>query len=283
MQSCASQTFPKISFLCFIIAWIALPSSCHADDVIKIGGTGSGLGVMKLLGGAYIKNNPRTRVQVMPNLGSSGGIRGVEKDILDIGISARPLRDDEKGYKLSLTEYARTPFVVVVRRDTAVSGLKMEDLVKIYDGSTQTWPDGRRVRPILRPAEDIVTQIARGMSPEMAKAVGTVMSRNGMISAVTDQDAISAIEETPGAVGFSTLGQIITEKPRVKVLSFNGVSPTIMTLSNGSYKYNKKLILVTRREQSTRVRNFLGFIASPAGRRIFEESGYVVTLKETGR
>ncbi len=280
MRSNDSQTFLKIAFLCFIIAWIALPSSCHAGDVIKVGGTGSGLGVMKLLGEAYIKKNPQTRVQVMPNLGSSGGIRGVVKGILDVGISARPLRDDEKNYKLSLTEYARTPFVVVVRQDTAISDLRMEDLVGIYNGSIQAWPDGRRVRPVLRPAEDIVTQLAKEMSPDMAKAVDTVMSRRGMIIAVTDQDATTTIENTPGAVGFSTLGQMITEKPRLKVLSLNGVYPTIMTLSNGSYKYNKRLILVARREQSAQVRNFLGFIASPEGRKILEESGYDVTLKK---
>lgn len=268
--------------ICASINFFFFPAA-QASDVIKMGGTGSGLGVMKLLGEAYGKKNPGTKVQVMPNLGSSGGIRGVGKGALDIGISSRPLRDDEKGYRLSLTEYARTPFVVVVRHDNPVSDLKMEDLVKIYDGRTQTWPDGRRVRPVVRPAADFDTRIAKEMSPEMAKAIDTVMSRQGMLTATTDQDATSAVIRTPGAIGFSTLGQTITENLQLKILSLNGVPPTNKTLSNGAYKPNKILALVTGPEPSDKVRKFLSFIESPAGRKIFEDSGYVVTLQKTGR
>lgn len=272
----------SLIFICSMINFFPFREA-HASDVIKMGGTGSGLGVMKLLGKAYVKRNPGTKIQVMPNLGSSGGIRGVGKGILDIGISSRPLKENEKVYKLSITEYARTPFVVVVRPDTPVSDLKMEDLVKIYDGRRQTWPDGGRIRPVVRPAADFDTEIAKKISPEMSKAVDAIVSRPGMLTAVTDQDATNTIQRTPGAIGFSTLGQVITERLPLKVLSINGVPPSTGTLSKGSYRPNKVLSIVTGPEPSAQVRKFIGFIASPAGRKIFEESGYIVTLQGTGR
>ena len=277
-----TKTFLLICGIMITMSTAAVSIS-DAGETLKIGGTGSGLRVMKLLGEAYEKKNPGTKVQVMPNLGSAGGIRGVGKRALDIGISARSLKDNEKDYKLSLVEYARTPFVIVVRRDVAVSDLKMEDLVQIYDGRTQTWPDGRRIRPVVRPAEDIDTQIAKKMSPVMEKAVETAMSRQGVLTAVTDQEATNTIERTPGAIGFSTLGQITSEKLPLKILSLDGVSPTIRTLSNGSYKPYKVLILVTNSEPSAEVREFLRFIASAAGKKIFKESGYLVTLPKNGQ
>ncbi len=266
-----------------LIAVGVLPSASHAGEVIKIGGMGSGLGVMKILGDAFEKKYAGTEVQVLPSLGSTGGIRAVAKGAIDIGVSARPLKDDEKRYWLSIHEYAKSPLVVVTRKDINVSGLSIENLVKIYDGRMLSWPDGRRIRPVLRPEEDIDTKIIKKISPEMNKALTVAMSREGMLTAVTDQDVAKAIEKTPGSIGFATLAQVITERLRFNVLRLNGAYPTTGALSNGSYKPYKALFLVTGSNPPARVANFMEFVGSTDGIKILESSGYVVTFGKTGR
>ena len=261
----------------------ALISISSAEELIKIGGMGSGLGVMKILGEAYENKRPGSKVQVLPSLGSAGGIKGVAKGALDIGLSARPFKGEEKSYGLSAVEYAKTPLVIVTRKDTMVSELNTEDLVKIYDGRVLTWADGKRIRLVLRPEEDIDTLIIKELSPEMKKALETAMSRIGMLTAITDQDATNTIKKTPGALGFCTLAQVITEKLPLKILPLNGISPTAGTLSYGSYKLKKTLFLVTRPDASVKVGDFLDFVRSPVGTKILEKSGYIVTLQKAGQ
>jgi phosphate transport system substrate-binding protein len=273
----------KISSLICGIMSTAVISVSGAEETIKIGGMGSGLGVIKIMGKAYEKKHPGTKVRVLPSLGSTGGIKGVAKGALDIGISARPFRGEEKSYGLSTAEYAKTPLVIVTRINTRAVELTTEDLVRIYEGSVLSWEDGRRIRPVLRPEEDIDTQIVKELSPEMKKAIEIAMSRKGMLIAITDQDATNTIQKTPGALGFSTLAQVITEKLPLKILSLNGVFPTAGALSNGSYRPKKALFLVTRPKSSPRVEDFLNFVRSQAGVKILEESGYVVTLQKAGQ
>jgi len=277
-----AKTFLLICGIMISAGTAAVPIS-GAGDTITIGGTGSGVGVMKILGEAFEKKHPGTKVRVLPSLGSAGGIKGVAKGALDIGISARPLKSEEKSYGLSTVEHATTPLVIVTRKDTVASGLKTEELVRIYDGRVLTWPDGRRIRPVLRPEEESDTQIIKEFSPEIKKALETAMSRPGMLLGITNQDATNIIEKTPGAFGFSSLAQVITEKLPLKILSFNGIFPSAGTLSDGSYKLKKALFIVTKSKPSVKVGDFLNFVKSPAGTMIFEESGYIVTLQKPGQ
>jgi len=277
-----TKTFLLISVIILIVSTAAVSVS-GAGETIKIGGMGSGLGIMKILGKVFEKKHHGTIVQVLPSLGSAGGIKGVAKGALDIGISARPLKGDETGFGISALEYAQTPLVLVTRKDTVVTELKTEDLVRIYEGRRKTWENDKRIRPVLRPEEEIDTQILKEWSPEIKKALETAMSRTGMLMAITNQDTTNTIEKTPGAFGFATLAEVITEKLPLKIVPLNGILPTAGTLSDGSYKLKKSLVLVTRSETSLKVRNFLEFVRSPAGTKILEESGYIVSLPKSGR
>lgn len=272
------KTFLLICGIMFTMSSLAATIS-DAEETIKIGGTGSGLGVMKILGKAFEKKHPGTIVEVLPSLGSAGGIKGVTRGLLDIGISARPFKGDETSVGFSAMKYAETPLVIVTRKDTMVSDLKTEDLVKIYDGRLLAWADGKRIRPVLRPEEEFDTQILKEWTPEIKKALETASSRKGMLIAITAQDTTNTIEKTPGAFGFSTLAQVIAEKLTLKILSLNGIYPTAGTLSDGSYKLKKSLYFVTRSETSAKVEKFLVFVRSPAGTKILKECGYIVSLQ----
>src|SRR5574340_599131 len=138
-------------------------SPASAGEVIQVGGTGSALGTMRILGAAFEKNNPGVKVLVPPSIGSSGAIRAVSKGALDIGLVSRPLTEEERGLELSVIDYAKTPFVLVAWRGTAASGLDLENLARIYRGELLKWSNGERIRPVLRPANEIDTQLIRGM------------------------------------------------------------------------------------------------------------------------
>ena len=252
---------------------VFLLSLAAAEEGLKIGGTGGILGVMKELGRAYEKTAPGVGVKVLPSLGSRGGVDAVSRGAIDIGLSVRPMKETLRKLDLSGLEFATSPFVLTTGKGNAVSGLTTEELLKIYWGETLTWPDGQRLRVVLRPASDSDTILIKTLSAQMSQAVDSALSRPGMLSALTDRDSLDAAEETPGALALSTLTQILTERRSVKILALNGVKPSLQTLADRTYPLYKSFFIMTRRDPGEQIQRFLSFIQSPRGRKILEASG----------
>lgn len=242
-------------------------------DTVKTGGTGSGLGVMKVLAEAYQASRPDTRIMIVPSLGSSGGIKATAAGVLDIGLSGRPLKPAERGLPLTEREVARTPLVLASMR--AHSGFTPQDIARIFEGTLNTWPDGSALRPVLRPESDSETQLLRAISPAIDRALTLAHARPGVHVAVTDQDSADAIEQIPGALGTTTLALILSEKRRIKALPLNGVAPSVPALASGNYPYYKPLYVVMPHNPSEAARDFVAFILSGQGARILADKGYL--------
>ena len=242
-------------------------------DTLKVGGTGSALGTMKILADAYRASRPDTQIVVVPALSSSGGIKAVAAGALDIGLSGRLLKPAELGYNLVVREIARTPLVLASMRDHA--GFTLSGIARIYDGTLQTWPDGSPLRPILRPEADTKNTPLRAMSPEIDRAFAVAYARKGVHIAITDQDSADAIERISGAVGVSTLALILSERRKIKALPLDGVSPSVAALKRGSYPYFSPLYLVTKPNPSGPAQAFAAFIQSRQGARILADNGFL--------
>lgn len=265
-----------------LVTGIGIPTAARAETV-KIGGTGSGLGVVKILAETFEKSHPGVSIKVIPSLGSTGGIKALLAGSLDLALSARPLNEAETAGGGVAVEVARTPFVFIVNRSVSRKGITTGELEKIYGGGMPTWPDGTRLRLVLRLKTEVDTDIVRRLSPAMNRATTSAMARNGMIRAVTDQDNAAMVEKTPGALGGATLSQIHSEDRQVNVLSFNGITPSIKGLGDGSYPLSKSLYLVTTAATSPAARKFIDFIHSKAGSAILAKYGNLVVSPAENR
>ncbi|HQT29823.1 MAG TPA: substrate-binding domain-containing protein [Thiobacillus sp.] len=252
------------------LSFASLPT---VADTLKVGGTGSALGTMKILAEAYRASRPDSRIVIVPALGSSGSIKAVAAGVLDIGLSGRPLKPAEREQNLAEREVARTPLVLASMR--AHAGFTLSDIVRVYDGTLQTWPDGSPLRPILRPESDSETALLRAISPEIDRALTAAHARPGVHIAITDQDSADAIEHIPGGLGPSTLALILSEQRKIRALPLNGVAPSVAALRRGSYPYFKPLYLVTPQNPSGPARAFAAFIQTRQGARILSDNGYL--------
>ncbi|MGE5284768.1 MAG: substrate-binding domain-containing protein [Actinomycetota bacterium] len=247
-------------------------SRIAAAETIRISGTGGGIGTMRILGEAFQNANPGILVDILPGIGSSGSIKAVLAGRLDIGLSSQALSDEERGEGVVETRYARTPYVFGVNRSLKITGLTMDGVVAIYAGK-RDWENGRRIRLVLRPREDSDIQILRGMSPAMRAAVDAALRRDGMIVAPTDQDAADAIETVPGAFGGTTLSLVLSEKRTLRVMSLDGVMPSVRTMADRSYPFSKTFFMVTRKNPTPPVHRFIDFVRSSAGAAILLKNG----------
>lgn len=266
-------SFLLTTILAALMAGVGIPSTASAETVLKTGGSGFGLGVMEILAEAYKKSHPGVRIIIVPSLGSSGGIKALLNGSLDFAVSGRPLKEDEKSRGGNAMELARTPFVFIVNGKVNKHDITTRELENIYSGRMAAWPGGALLRLVLRPKTESDTAIIKGISPAMEQALESAQAREGMIMAITDQDSASAVDRVAGALGGGALTQVLTEKRPVRILSLNGVRPSIKGIRDGSYPLAKTLYLVTSQKTPEAARQFIAFIGSKTGREILSKYG----------
>lgn len=243
---------------------------------LRIGGTGSALGAMQGLAQLYARQTVAAPVTVLPSMGSGGGIKAVLSGAIQIGLSSRPLSKAELRAGAVAVEYARTPLVLATGLGSKASGLTATTLSEAYAGTTTQWPDGSRIRLVLRPIGEADSELIKSISPALREALSAAEQRKGLAFAITDQDTASQIEKVPGALGVSTLAQILTERRAIRPLAWHGVMPSAKTLADGSYPLSKTLWLVTGPTPTTAARDFITFVGSKVGRDYLVQTGHWV-------
>lgn len=254
---------------------LVLVASAHAQTTdIKIGGSGGPTVSLGPVTAAFHERHPDVHAVLLPTLGSQGGIRAAAQGSIDIGISGRELKAEERASGVVQIEFARTPFVFATASSTKATGVTLQDLVRIYDGTLTHWPDGSRLRLVLRPPGDSDNQVLRAHSDELRKASIAAESRPGMVVAITDLDSVEQIEKIPGAFGTTTLGQMLSEQRSLRPLSLDGVTPSVANAMNGTYRMHKRLFMVIRPDAGPAVRKFVTFVQSPPAQEILKRNGH---------
>jgi phosphate transport system substrate-binding protein len=259
--------------LAALLLVLALPGPARSGEELRLGGTGTALGTMRELAAAYMRAHPGSTVTVLPSIGSGGAIKAAAAGAIDVGLTGRRLEADERGLAVRELEYARTPLVFIAGPKVGIENLTTAELVRIYRGELERWPGGERVRLVMRPRVDVDHEHLRALSPEMAAALEAAFSREGMLSASTNQECNEIVARTPGAIGPSSLTQVITEPLPVKVLAWNGVAPTVENVARGKYPVTKPLYVIVRPAPSAAVRSFLVFLSSAEARSIIARTG----------
>ncbi|MDA7746160.1 substrate-binding domain-containing protein [Psychromonas sp.] len=262
-----------------LILFITLFTTTQAySETIKIGGTGNALGTMKLMAKAYSDAHPGINIIVLPSIGSSGAIKAVPNNAINIGLSSRPLKEKEKQKGIRAIEYARSPTVIAVSTKEKVTKISLKELTEIYSGEMLTWPDGTSIRPIIRqPGDDNSIQLMN-LSPALKKAVEIADTRPNLPFAATDQEAVDKIYSIPGGIGVTSLALIISENRPLRALTLDGVEPTPETASSGQYPMLKRFYLILPEIIPEHVQAFIAFISSEDGKAILKENGNSIVL-----
>jgi phosphate transport system substrate-binding protein len=250
-------------------------------DTLRFGGTGSAIGTLKRLALAYQQIEPGFQLALVPNLGSSGGAKAVASGAIQLGAISRPLKPEEAAAGLRAVAYGRTAFVLASSR-AGLQGLSLREAADLIAGRQNRWPDGQPVRLVLRPPSDADSALLASFSPEVNAALALAQAREGMVLAMTDQEAVDAIERLPGGLGTASMSLLLSEQRRAQALALDGVAPTLAHVESGRYPFVKTMQLVLRADAPPAVTRFVTFIGSPAGRRVLAETGHVPPLPAAG-
>lgn len=223
--------------------------------LVRVAGSTTVLPVATVAASEYEKGHPGARVEVQGG-GSSVGIESVRAGVVDIGMSSRDLKDEEKG-GVTVIPIAYDAIAVIINPRNPVRKVSTDDLARVYAGEVTNWKElGGRDEEIVLVNRDE----ASGTREAFAKMVmkERPFTKRAVIQPGTGQ-VRSIVENTPGAIGYISLQYV---NDRVKVLSLDGVTPTLDTIADGRYPLVRKLYFLTRGTPSAAARDFIEFVLS---------------------
>ena len=187
---------------------------------------------------------------------------------------------EEKGVKLIYTPIGREAFVFFVHPDNPIDGLTLDEIRSIYAGKTTQWDElgikglGRILAYQQEEGNGSQTALKRFVmkdTPLMPVDKEThVGGMGGMI------EVVSTYKNHRNAIGFSFrfYSTALMKNFDVKLLSVNGVSPTIENIENGSYPLASYFYAVTRSDANENTRVLVNWIISPQGQALVRKTGY---------
>ncbi len=259
-------------------------SSASSNETLIIAGNGSSIRIMKLMADGFQKRHPNVTVSILPSIGSTGGIKAVKEGKIDIGLSARSLKQEEMIPGIIEEAYGRTAFIFGVQESNLIEGFSLTEIEEIYVGKRRTWSDGKPIRIILRPLSDAYSVFLAGINPGVKSASEQVHSVPGVFVGITDREAAVQIERTPGSFGITSAAIVAAEKLKIKAISVDGVLPTLSNVAAGKYPYALTMSVVYREDKYTgAVKDFISFTFSNDGRKLLSANGYVTLSRMVGK
>jgi phosphate transport system substrate-binding protein len=268
----------------FAISFFAGAASASSNQTLLISGTGSSISAMQLMAKGFQKKRPDITVQVLPSIGTAGGIKAVNEGKIDIGLANRPIKQEERSAKTIEAPYARTAFIFGVQYSNPTKGFTLAQIEEIYAGKRKTWPDGTPIRLVIRPLSDAFSAYLAGISPGLKSASEKSHSIPGLFIGGTDQETAVQIEKTKGSLGITSSSVVAAEKRKIKALSVDGVTPTPSNVSAGRYPYAMTLSLVYKKDKyKGAVKDFIEFVFSRDGQKILYDNGHVALQRTAGK
>ena len=263
--------------LCLLLLMSSMPA---AAETLTIGGTGAALATMRLLGDATVESQPDLTIDVLPSLGSSGGIRALQDGRIDLAVTSRPLTDAEQASGLRAIHLTDTP-IAFASSQSADLDISASEVAEFYTSSDAQWSDGAPVRVILRPAGESQYRYLQDHIPGFMEALASAYLRPEVPIAPTDQENVSLARQIEGSLTAVTLAQLLTEAPELTVLSLDGREPSPANLVDGSYPLIIPFFLVVSVPTGDPVQRFIDFAQSPDAASVLWDLGQVPAERST--
>lgn len=241
----------------------------RGGGVVAVDGSTSVEKVIGYLSESYMEENSDVRVTYNPT-GSGSGIQAVLDGRCDIGLSSRNLKDKEKD-ELVGTVVAIDGIAVIVNLKNPVKNLTLEQVAAVYRGDIKNWNElGGDDSPIV----PIGREAASGTRDGFESLTGTKDSCKYSQELTSTGDVVQTVSSNPNAIGYTSLAAV---KDTVKAIDIDGVTPTIETIQNGTYKIQRNFLFVTKKntELPKEAKKFFDFATSSEAEALIIKAGAV--------
>ena len=236
---------------------------------VATGGSTSMKNVIAALTEGFAEIEPGVTVSYDPT-GSGAGITGATDKTLDIGLSSRALKDDEKN-DVDGTTVALDGIAIVVNKASKVADLTVDQLKQMFTGEITNWKDvGGDDGEIV-----LVGREAGSGTRDGFESIVDVKDSCKYAQELTATGAvISAVEANPLAIGYASLSAV---GDTVKMVTVGGVECSEDTVKDGSYEVQRPFVFVTNKSVtlSEQAQAFFDFATSADAADLIRTAGAV--------
>ena len=244
-------------------------STAALSGNVATGGSTSMKNVIAALTEGFAELEPDVTISYDPT-GSGAGITGATDKTLDIGLSSRALKDDEKN-DVDGTTVALDGIAIIVNKDSKVEDLTVDQLKQMFTGEITNWKDvGGDDGEIV-----LVGREAGSGTRDGFESIVDVKDSCKYAQELTATGAvISAVEANPLAIGYASLSAV---GDTVKAVTVGGVECSEETVKDGSYEVQRPFVFVTNDSVtlSAQAQAFFDFAASTDAADLIRTAGAV--------
>ena len=244
-------------------------------ESLTVTGSTTVLPIAQLAAETYMEKNLYADILVSGG-GSSVGVQAVGEGTADIGMASRDLKDAEKERYPDLVKHvvARDGIAIIVYKDNPVKELTITQVKSVYRGEITNWKElGGDDMEIVVVGRDS----ASGTREYFSKSV---MDKEDFVPTQLEKNSNGAVKQTiaqtPGAVGYVSLGYIDNTVFAVKIK--NGVTfvePTVDNIIRGDYPISRSLYMFTQGEPTGLAADYLVYVTGNDGQKLVAEEGFV--------
>ena len=255
---------------------LAAPHPASTSERIAVDGSTGVMPLVAALAKAYQERHPAAVVEMGKGLGTKARLQALEEGKIDIALASHGLVVEELSQRgMAVHEIAKVGVVFGVNASVPVANLTDAQVCEIYAGRVTNWkalggPD-IAIAPRTRPDSEVDTEVVRGKigclkdlkMPDGVK----VMPRSG--------DMAKELAATVGAVGMTTATVVEQSQGQIKVVSLNGIVPSVDNVGRKTYMLTRDSFLVTKATPPPTVAKFIEFVRSSAGAAVIVANGAV--------
>ena len=236
---------------------------------VATGGSTSMKNVIAALTEGFAEVEPGVTVSYDPT-GSGAGITGATDKTLDIGLSSRGLKDEEKN-DVDGTVIALDGIAIIVNKASKVEDLTVDKLKQMFTGEITNWADvgGDDGEIVL-----IGREAGSGTRDGFESIVDVKDSCKYAQELTATGAVISAVEANPLAIGYASLSAV---GDTVKMVTVGGVECSEETVKDGSYEVQRPFVFVTNKSVtlSEQAQAFFDFATSADAADLIRTAGAV--------
>src|SRR4051812_9302661 len=266
----------KLTRLFAILAVVFVTIEARADKLVVKGSDTLGAKLVPQLAEQFKASHPGTTFDIAAE-GSTTGIAAIIDGTAQIGMASRRAKSAEiaaasgKGVHMKPTIVAYDGIAVIVNSANAVKGLTKKQVEQIFTGEVADWSavggSGGKISIYTRNTSSGTYSDFKELAMKKRDYAGGSQKMAG------NEQIAAEVGKNPNGIGY--VGLAYTKAGGIKVVSIDGVLPSVQTVHDKTYPYARPTFYYTNGEPSGLAKQFVDFTTSSAGQKIVQQVGFV--------
>jgi len=222
----------------------------------------------------FEKKNESCRIDIQTG-GSSRGIADAKRGLADLGMSSRSLYEGETP-EVETHVIAMDGVSFIVNSSNKLRDFSSQNIKDIFSGKIKNWKElGGHDGPV------VVINRAKGRSEyDLVKRFLKLKPQEFKADAIAgeNQQCVKIVANNKDAISYLSIGTALYESSRgtkISLSSLDSVTPNVENLKNNKFPIIRPLILISKKQPDTHIKNFLDFALSTEVQHLVSEQSFV--------